>query len=65
MFKAGIPCHIYQPETAKEREYSKADIRLLNEVLEPEMRRDWEAKEIKKGEKERKKGGVEIGCKTW
>ena len=36
------PCHIWQPETKKEKEEAKKEIDKLNKELEPIMREEWE-----------------------
>jgi len=36
------PCHCWEPETVKEKEAAKEEIKRLNEELEPLMKKEWE-----------------------
>ena len=36
------PCHIWKPETAKDREKADEHIKEMNKELEPILRTEWE-----------------------
>ena len=36
------PCHIWRPETAREKKASKIELQKINEAIEPELRAAWQ-----------------------